>query len=45
MPDLNHLLDHMYKHFDSHPSQAPVAVRATAIYLHDRASQKEGDYE
>ena len=39
------IIDHMYKHFDKRPSQAPVAVRATAIYLHDRASQKEDDNE
>lgn len=35
------IIDHMYKHFDKRPSQAPVAVRATATYLHDRASQEE----
>ena len=39
------LIDHMYKHFDKRPSQAPAAVRATAIYLHDRANQKEDDNE
>ena len=35
------LIGHMYKHFDNHSIQIPpVAVRATATYLHNRADQE-----